>query len=90
MSTTVLDECEINGYGKFTALSNGQIRIAFKDRTCLDMSYDFTRRIQRSLNYSENNVTYPVSRNFYLDKSGLNWFEKYFAIITLFPGNKTY
>ena len=61
MSTTVLEECEITGYGKFTALSNGQIRIAFKDRTCLDMSYDFTSRLQRCSEYAENNVIYPVS-----------------------------
>lgn len=46
-ATTVLEESEIPGYGKFTALSNGQVRIAFSDRTCLDMTYDFTARLQR-------------------------------------------
>ncbi|KAL4220206.1 hypothetical protein ACF0H5_020614 [Mactra antiquata] len=52
MSTTVLEECEISGYGKFTALSNGQIRISFTDRTCLDMTWDFSKRLNKTLDQS--------------------------------------
>ncbi|XP_053404672.1 uncharacterized protein C5orf34 homolog [Mercenaria mercenaria] len=71
MSTSVLDECEISGYGKFTALSNGQIRIAFKDRTCLDMTCDFSRRIQSCLDHSaDNEIHQGISRMLADKKSG--------------------
>ena len=52
MPSTVLEECVIQGYGKFTALSNGQVRIVFQDRTSLDMTCDFTKRISNCLEHS--------------------------------------
>ena len=50
--STLLEECTIQGYGKFTALSNGQVRIVFRDRTSLDMTCDFTKRISNCLEHS--------------------------------------
>lgn len=45
VSTTVLEQCDIPEHGKFLALSNGQVRISFIDRTCLDMTADFSKRL---------------------------------------------
>jgi len=36
-SDHVIDECCIQGVGRFTAYLNGNIHIVFDDRTCLDM-----------------------------------------------------
>jgi hypothetical protein len=33
----IVEECIIDGVGRFTALANGSVRIVFDDRTCLDM-----------------------------------------------------
>ncbi|XP_052271990.1 uncharacterized protein C5orf34 homolog [Dreissena polymorpha] len=44
-STHILEECDIRGYGRFSALSNGEVRIVFNDRTCLDMVADFSARL---------------------------------------------
>ncbi|XP_052783044.1 uncharacterized protein LOC128219272 [Mya arenaria] len=46
-TTTTLEECEIPGYGKFTARSNGEVRITFTDRTCLDMAADFSSKLAK-------------------------------------------
>lgn len=59
-STSVLEECTIQGYGKFTALSNGQIRVAFADRTCLDMTCDLSQRISKSCDQNTSSGTVQV------------------------------
>ena len=35
--TRILEECSVDGVGKFTALSDGSLRVVFCDRTCLDV-----------------------------------------------------
>ena len=35
--TRTLEECSVAGVGKFTAFSDGSLRVVFDDRTCLDM-----------------------------------------------------
>ena len=60
MPSTVLEECVIPGYGKFTALSNGQVRIVFQDRTSLDMTCDFSKRINNCLEHSDENSLQQV------------------------------
>lgn len=44
-STTLLEQCDIPGHGKFSAMSNGEIRILFVDRTSLDMITDLSQRL---------------------------------------------
>ena len=55
VTTQVLEQCDIPGQGKFLALSNCEIRIAFTDRTCLDMTYDFSNRLTN--NHQEQQVS---------------------------------
>ena len=35
--TRVLEECSVDGVGRFTAFTDGSVRVVFNDRTCLDM-----------------------------------------------------
>jgi len=35
--TRTLEECSVAGVGKFTAFSDGSLRVVYGDRTCLDM-----------------------------------------------------
>jgi len=35
--TRTLEECLVAGVGRFTAFTDGSLRIVFDDRTCLDM-----------------------------------------------------
>ena len=35
--TRTLEECSVDGVGKFTAFSDGSLRVVFTDRTCLDL-----------------------------------------------------
>ena len=60
MQSTLLEKCVIPGYGKFTALSNGQVRIVFEDRTSLDMTCDFSKRINSCLEHSGEHVSQQV------------------------------
>ncbi|KAK7489354.1 hypothetical protein BaRGS_00019462 [Batillaria attramentaria] len=53
LSTSVLEDCTVPGYGRFTAYTNGRIRIVFDDRTALDMVSDFSSRLQGCLHHSE-------------------------------------
>ena len=53
LSTSVLEECSVPGYGRFTAYSNGRIRVVFEDRTALDMVADFSQRLKGCLKHSD-------------------------------------
>ena len=53
LSTSVLEECSVPGYGRFTAYSNGRIRVVFEDRTALDMVADVSQRLQGCLKHSD-------------------------------------
>ena len=53
LSTSVLEECTVPGYGRFTAYSNGRIRVVFEDRTALDMVADFSQRLKGCLKHSD-------------------------------------
>ena len=35
--TRTLEECSVAGVGRFTAFTDGSLRVVFSDRTCLDM-----------------------------------------------------
>jgi len=35
--TRALEECAVSGVGRFTAFTDGSLRVVFNDRTCLDM-----------------------------------------------------
>ncbi|XP_070213066.1 uncharacterized protein C5orf34-like [Littorina saxatilis] len=54
LSSSVLEECSAPGYGRFTAYSNGRIRILFDDRTALDMVSDFSERLKGCLKHSDH------------------------------------
>ncbi|KAH9488313.1 hypothetical protein Btru_063764 [Bulinus truncatus] len=45
LSTSLLEDCTVEGLGKFSAFSNGRIRIVFIDRTALDMFCNFSNRM---------------------------------------------
>ncbi|KAK3603768.1 hypothetical protein CHS0354_023387 [Potamilus streckersoni] len=51
---TVLEECVVPSYGRFVALSNGLVRIVFSDRTSLETTGDFSKRMQTCLNQRSN------------------------------------
>ncbi|XP_062612767.1 uncharacterized protein C5orf34-like [Saccostrea cucullata] len=53
LPTSVLEECSVPGYGRFTAFSSGHVRIVFNDRTSLDMWCDFSKRVECCLQHSE-------------------------------------
>ncbi|KAK3092815.1 hypothetical protein FSP39_007490 [Pinctada imbricata] len=59
LSTYLLEECTVPGYGRFTAFSNGHVRILFEDRTSLDMDCDFSKRIECCLQHSEDGTHMP-------------------------------
>jgi len=35
--TLALEECSVAGVGRFSAFTDGSLRVVFNDRTCLDM-----------------------------------------------------
>ncbi|XP_041359472.1 uncharacterized protein C5orf34 homolog isoform X2 [Gigantopelta aegis] len=47
-----LEECHIPGWGKFTAHTNGRVRIVFEDRTSMDLVCDFSKRIAECVCHS--------------------------------------
>lgn len=53
LPTSVLEECTIPNYGRFTAFSSGHVRIVFNDRTSLDMWCDFSKRLECCIQHSE-------------------------------------
>ncbi|XP_071085193.1 uncharacterized protein C5orf34 homolog [Haliotis cracherodii] len=46
LSVSILEEAYIPGAGRFTAHTNGRVRVVFDDRTSLDMVCDFSRRVE--------------------------------------------
>ncbi|XP_067669599.1 uncharacterized protein C5orf34 homolog [Haliotis asinina] len=46
LSVSILEEAYIPGVGRFTAHTNGRVRVVFDDRTSLDMVCNFSRRIE--------------------------------------------
>ncbi|KAJ8309765.1 hypothetical protein KUTeg_011630 [Tegillarca granosa] len=54
LSTSLLEECSVPGYGRFTAFSSGHVRVVFEDRSSLDMMCDFTKRIDSCLEHSKD------------------------------------
>ncbi|XP_061183350.1 uncharacterized protein C5orf34 homolog [Saccostrea echinata] len=53
LPTSVLEECTVPGYGRFTAFSSGHVRIVFNDRTSLDMWCDFSKRVECCIQHSD-------------------------------------
>ena len=54
LPASLLEECTVPGHGRFSAFSNGHVRILFDDRTALDMSCDFTKRIMGCMEHSSD------------------------------------
>lgn len=54
LASSLLEEVSVPGHGRFSAFSNGHVRILFEDRTSLDMSCDFTKRIIGCIEHSSN------------------------------------
>ncbi|KAI8770556.1 hypothetical protein BgiBS90_028442 [Biomphalaria glabrata] len=48
LSTSLLEEYHVEGLGKFSAFSNGRVRIVFTDRTALDMVCNVSNRLNLS------------------------------------------
>ncbi|XP_046568879.1 uncharacterized protein C5orf34 homolog [Haliotis rubra] len=46
LSVSILEEAYIPGVGRFTAHTNGRVRVVFDDRTSLDMVCNFSRRVE--------------------------------------------
>ncbi len=44
--TALLEECQVEGVGRFSAFSSGRVRVVYVDRTSLDMSADLRARIR--------------------------------------------
>lgn len=42
------------GFGRFTAFTNGRIRVIFEDRTALDMVSDFSNRLHGCMQHSDS------------------------------------
>ncbi|XP_060071260.1 uncharacterized protein C5orf34 homolog [Ylistrum balloti] len=53
LPTSLLEDCCIPNHGKFSAYSNGHVRILFDDRTSLEMTCDFSRRVKSCLEHTE-------------------------------------
>lgn len=53
LPTSVLEECTVPDFGRFTAFSSGHVRIVFNDRTSLDMWCDFSKRLECCIQHSE-------------------------------------
>ncbi|XP_033760537.1 uncharacterized protein C5orf34 homolog [Pecten maximus] len=53
LPTTLLEDCCVPNHGKFSAYSNGHVRILFDDRTSLEMTADFSRRVKSCLEHTE-------------------------------------
>ncbi|BFZ00322.1 hypothetical protein BsWGS_03360 [Bradybaena similaris] len=53
LSSSLLEECIVGGLGKFSAFTNGRVRIVFEDRTALDMVCDVSRRVQECFRHSQ-------------------------------------
>ncbi|XP_050398660.2 uncharacterized protein C5orf34 homolog [Patella vulgata] len=60
ISCEILEECCVPGRGKFSAYTNGRIRVVFDDRTALDMVCDFSNRLDECLQHSEKPSTANV------------------------------
>ncbi len=43
--TVLLEENVVEGLGKFTAYSNGHVRVMYEDRTCVDLVADLSARM---------------------------------------------
>ena len=56
LPSVLLEECDIPGFGRFTAHSSGHVRVIFPDRTCLDMYADFQKRIGICEQHSDTEV----------------------------------
>ncbi|GFO08764.1 hypothetical protein PoB_003526900 [Plakobranchus ocellatus] len=70
LSSSLLEECVVEGVGKFSAFTNGRVRAVFDDRTALDMMCNFSRRVSECLHHSQelqtslpaaSQVTLPMS-----------------------------
>ncbi|XP_002737734.2 uncharacterized protein C5orf34 homolog [Saccoglossus kowalevskii] len=46
-TSAILEQCCVDNLGKFTAHTNGRVHIVFKDRTMLDMRWDFSSRLKK-------------------------------------------
>ncbi|XP_025078550.1 uncharacterized protein LOC112554763 isoform X5 [Pomacea canaliculata] len=51
---SILEECLVPGFGRFTAFTNGRIRVIFEDRTALDMVSDFSNRLHGCMQHSDS------------------------------------
>ena len=47
LSSSLLEECKVEGLGKFTAFSSGRVRIMFDDRVALDLQCCFDKRLKQ-------------------------------------------
>lgn len=56
LPTTLLEDCCVPNHGKFSAYSNGHVRILFDDRTSLEMTADFSQRVKSCLKHSDHNT----------------------------------
>ncbi|RUS75538.1 hypothetical protein EGW08_016706, partial [Elysia chlorotica] len=62
LSSSLLEECVVEGLGKFTAFTNGRVRAVFEDRTALDMVCNFSKRASESLQHGqEPKASLPVA-----------------------------
>ncbi|KAK3703275.1 hypothetical protein RRG08_059538 [Elysia crispata] len=63
LSSSLLEECVVEGLGKFSAFTNGRVRAVFEDRTALDMVCNFSKRTSESLQHGhEPKVSLPAAR----------------------------
>lgn len=52
LPSSLLEECHVTGLGKFSAFTNGRVRVVFEDRTTLDVVCNFSRRVNKCLHHS--------------------------------------
>ncbi|XP_059143355.1 uncharacterized protein C5orf34 homolog [Physella acuta] len=52
LSSSLLEECCVEGLGKFSAFTNGRVRVVFEDRAALDLVCNFQRRLSECLQHS--------------------------------------
>ncbi|CAG5127712.1 unnamed protein product, partial [Candidula unifasciata] len=62
LTSSLLEECIVEGLGKFSAFTNGRVRIVFEDRTALDMVCNVSQRVQECFGHSqEPQVSLPCA-----------------------------
>ncbi|XP_005100231.2 uncharacterized protein C5orf34 homolog [Aplysia californica] len=54
LSSSLLEECQVEGLGKFSAFTSGRVRIVFDDRVALDLQCNFSRRLEECSKHSKD------------------------------------